>query len=147
MIKISWGTAIAIALGAFIAIMIGFLVWGMRAGSQVAAEDHIYEKSLVYQDELDKKNNAAGLPVAARVRVTDAGQFLLVELPHRPVKAHLYLVRPSDPRQDRDFLVQPDTTYRQRIPRGELRSGRWSVKLYWQHAGKDYLHNQVLILP
>ena len=146
--KFHWGTGLALALGTFVAIMIGFLVWGMQAGSKVAAEDRIYEKSLVYQEELDKKNNAAALATPAVVRVTGRGDSIQVQFPHQPVKAHLHLLRPNNPKQDQDFALTPDTLqYAHTLSRGILSRGRWAVKLYWQHGGKDYLHRQVLVLP
>ena len=146
--KFHWGTGLTIALGTFVAIMIGFLVWGMQAGSKVAAEERIYEKSLVYQEELDKKNNAAALATPATVRVIAGGDSIRVQFPHQPVKAQLHLLRPNDPKKDQDYTLTPDTLQHvHTLHRGTLSRGRWAVKLYWQQGGKDYLHRQVLVLP
>ncbi|MFN7707350.1 MAG: FixH family protein [Sphingobacteriia bacterium] len=138
----NWGLGLALSLGAFMLLMMGFLTYTLLQKAE-PPEPHAYEQGLNYEQELQARRNTLALPRQPSLRTGTGG--LQVEIPQEgATDIRLSLLRPNDPSQD--LIVRLDS-HRAVVPLHRLQPGRWEARLQWQDGGKAYLHTQFLSLP
>ncbi len=141
--KFNWGTGTAIALGAFIALMVGFMVKASTEQEQLVAEDY-YAQELRYQERLDQLNRTGSGQADLQV----VGDSLLVTLSEvAPSVVLLRLQRPSDERADRSFELRPDDAGRCGVPLTGLLRGLYKAELEWTGPAGIVLVEERIVLP
>jgi len=76
--KISWGTGIAIGIIIFIVLSVTMTIIFMTQDVSLVS-DNYYEKSLVYQDEIDKQSRTKSLN--EEVRINFNGEMISILFP------------------------------------------------------------------
>lgn len=147
--KINWGTGIVIAIMAFISFIMFFVVkmtTSHDANHDLVTEEY-YKAELGYQKEIDAETNARA--ASSQVRLKKSPEGLLVIFPDgfndANINGIVSLYRPSN--KNLDFNLPINLSNSQLlIPDNQLLEGRWDIKIFWEYAGKEFLHKESITL-
>lgn len=146
--RLSWGQGIFLTMTAFVLLMAWF-AWRAYMHSEELVTENYYEQELVYQHQIDKRNNLAALGGNAAV-LGEAGR-IVVQLPeaHRghAVKGVARLLRPSDHRADRELPLVPDSLGRCTLDMADALRGAYRISVDWEVDGKGFLLESDVYLP
>ena len=133
--KISWGTGIVIGIVVFVVISITMTVIFMTQDVSLVS-DNYYEKSLSYQDEIDKQSRTKSLD--EQVKINYNGEVINIAFPstylNKEIPGEIFFYRPSDPKLDFKLPLQL-VEGNQIIPVSRLEKGFWRIKLNWTMDG------------
>jgi len=140
--KVNWGTAIVIAMIAFIAFILTFVYRSAVMDEyqhELVSEDY-YGDELHYQEEIDKLKNASELEVdLALIRTEDGLTFRFPEnLEPEKISGTISLQRPSNKSLDLKLPIElsgNDVL----IPDQNLASGKYIVVVDWKHENSEYM--------
>jgi hypothetical protein len=145
-IKISWGTGIAIGIIIFVVLSVTMTIIFMTQDVSLVS-DNYYEKSLSYQEEIDKQSRTKSLD--EQIKINFNGEVISVLFPNdylgEKISGEIYFYRPSNP--DLDFnlplkLVEGN----QNIPVELLAKGFWRLKLNWMMDGNGYYNERAITI-
>jgi hypothetical protein len=145
-IKISWGTGIVIGIIIFVVLSVTMTVIFMTQDVSLVS-DNYYEKSLSYQEEIDKQSRTKSLD--EQIKINFYGEVISVLFPNdylgEKISGEIYFYRPSNP--DLDFnlplkLVEGN----QNIPVERLEKGFWRLKLNWTMDGNGYYNERAITI-
>ncbi|SEC61144.1 FixH protein [Maribacter dokdonensis] len=147
--KINWGTGIVIAIMAFISFIMFFVVkmtTSHDANHDLVTEEY-YKAELGYQKEIDAETNARA--ALSQIRLKKSPEGLLVIFPDgfndANINGIVSLYRPSN--KNLDFNLPINLSNSQLlIPDNQLLEGRWDIKIFWEYAGKEFLHKESITL-
>jgi nitrogen fixation protein FixH len=109
-----------------------------------------YEQELQFQGQLDRLNRTRQLAVPARISYDPVHKLIAISLPPeqqaRKVTGHINLYRPSAAGQDRQLTLQTDEQGVQTLDATQLEVGLWKLRLSWQVDGREYFHEQQLVI-
>lgn len=143
--KLNWGTSIAIFYIAFAATMVGFVIKSKSYDHSLVTDDY-YAKDLAYQQQYDKMANAKTLATDLTIgKVGGQVQFLFPKEVAQP-SGEILFYRADDKSKDFTVQVATDSNGIQTVPTNDLKPGRWTVKVDWKGAGKEFYKEQVVIL-
>jgi hypothetical protein len=140
--KVNWGTAIVIAMIAFIVFILTFVYRSAVMDEyqhELVSEDY-YGDELHYQEEIDKINNASKLEVdLTMVRTADGLTFRFPEdLEPEKISGTISLQRPSNKSLDLKMPIElTDSDFL--IPDQSLASGKYIVVVDWKHENSEYM--------
>lgn len=146
-IKINWGWAIVIAMGAFMIFILQFLFRSITDESlehHLVSEDY-YKDELYYQEEIDKLNNASKLKENLTVKRTEGG--MLITFPKsidiKNVTGTVSLLKNSDKRLDfkKEIKLIGNTML---INDEKLIGGKWNIKIIWNLNDVDYMYKEAI---
>jgi hypothetical protein len=138
------GKWIIVAFVLFAGFIATLVVVCMRQEINLVSADY-YKQELVYQDQIERINNAKHLiqkPVIVATRNTMKVTF---DSTQRIQQGELQLFCPSNARMDRTFTLTPDQHEFDASVSG-LASGMYRVKLFWTMNGKDYFQEEIVNL-
>ncbi|NCS88398.1 MAG: hypothetical protein AUK34_14580 [Ignavibacteria bacterium CG2_30_36_16] len=145
--KFSWGTGIVIFICVFMVITIFSVVMMMNEDVELVT-DNYYEKTLVYQDEINKLERSAEL--SEKINLVYSDKVLRIKFPKELTKSiklgEIYFYRPSNVSLDFKLPLILDTSGTQSVNVEKIADGLWNVNLKWQINGKDYKFEKKLIL-
>jgi|WetSurMetagenome_2_1015567.scaffolds.fasta_scaffold113861_2 hypothetical protein len=145
-IKISWGTGIVIGIIIFVVLSVTMTIIFMTQDVSLVS-DNYYEKSLVYQDEIDKQSRTKSLD--EQIKINFNGEVISVLFPNdylrEKISGEIYFYRPSNP--DLDFnlplkLVEGN----QNISVERLAKGFWRLKINWIMDGNGYYNERAITI-
>jgi len=144
--KFNWGTGIAIGIIVFIVISVSMTVVFMTQDVSLVS-DHYYEKSLSYQDEIDKQSRTKSLD--EQVKINFDGELITVLFPSdysgKNLSGEIYFYRPSNP--SLDFVLPLQLVEgNQNIPVNRLEKGFWRLKLNWTMDGNEYYNERAITI-
>ncbi|NUN07961.1 MAG: FixH family protein [Ignavibacteriaceae bacterium] len=143
--KISWGTGIVIAIIIFF-ILNGIVLYIAFSNKVDLETTNYYEKSLVYQEEIEKEKNALQMPL----KLVQADRVFDITFPesilYESVTGKIHFYRPSDSEMDKYYKVSPDSSGKQYLSLEGFRNGLWRVVINWSYEGKDYLEKKDIFL-
>ena len=140
--KVNWGTAIVIAMIAFIVFILTFVYRSAVMDEyqhELVSEDY-YGDELHYQEEIDKINNASKLEVdLTMVRTADGLTFRFPEdLEPEKISGTISLQRPSNKSLDLKLPIELNES-EFLIPDQNLASGKYVVVVDWKHENSEYM--------
>ncbi len=145
--KFNWGTGILIFIIIFVAATIFTAVTLMNKDVDLVT-DNYYEKTLVYQDEIDKLNRS--VDISGKVDFIYTDNLLSIKFPHEAAlkikSGEISFYRPSNSSLDFNLPFEPDSTGLVVFNTDKITKGLWDVKLKWQQHGKDFLVEKRLIM-
>jgi nitrogen fixation protein FixH len=110
--------------------------------------DQYYEKSLVYQDEIDKQSRTESLD--EQVKINFDGEVITVLFPSdyfaKKLTGEIYFYRPSSSSLDFKLPIQVNEEGNQLIPASRLEKGFWRVKLNWTMDGNMYYNERAITI-
>jgi hypothetical protein len=143
--RINWGTGVVIGIIVFVVISITMTVIFMTQDVSLVS-DNYYEKSLSYQEEIDKQSRTKSLD--AQVKINFAGEVINILFPSayldKNISGEIYFYRPSNPSLDFKLLLQMSAEGNQIIPVERLDKGFWRLKLNWTMDGNGYYNERAI---
>jgi len=139
--KFSWGTGITIGIVVFVVISITMTIIFMTQDVNLVSGNY-YEKSLVYQEEIDKQSRTKSLDEQVKIKFN--GEVVSFSFPteylEKEISGEIFFYRPSNPKLDFVLPIQL-VEGNQAIQVTSLEKGFWRVKLNWKMNGEGY-HNE-----
>ena len=142
----NWGTWIITAFVLF-AVFIGTLVTiSMRQDVPLVTKEYYYEE-IHYQDQLDRKQNAARLDTLPVITIED-GAWLQVQYPafSQITEGKIKLFRPSDAALDQTFTLTGTSDSVQKFALQTIKKGLYKAQMQWSMNGKEYYIEKVMVL-
>jgi hypothetical protein len=142
--KLNWGTGILIGIIVFVIISVTMTVIFMTQDVNLVS-DNYYEKSLSYQDEIDKQSRTKSLD--EQVKINFNGEVIIISVPSnylsKDISGEIFFYRPSNP--ELDFVLPLQLVEgSQLIPVERLEKGFWRIKLNWTMDGEGYYNERAI---
>ena len=144
--KFSWGTGIVIGIIVFVLISVTMTVIFMTQDVSLVS-DNYYEKSLSYQDEIDKQSRTNSLN--ENVSINFNGEEIKIAFPstylNKEISGEIFFYRPSDSKLDFKLPLQL-VEGNQIIPVERIEKGFWRIKLNWIVDGNGYYNERAITI-
>jgi hypothetical protein len=144
----NWGWKIFFVFLAFVGFVLFMVFRALREDFHLVA-DNYYEKEIKYQGEMDMIRNARNLREPLNVEYRPAEQSVVLTYPEdqkEAIKGKVYFFRPSDSRDDQEFIIRPDAAGVQVISVKSMKKGLWQVKINWSYGATEYQEEKNLTL-
>ena len=145
--KMNWGTGILIGIIIFIVIVFTMTVIFMSQDVHLVT-DNYYEKTLKYQDEIDKQSRTMALDEEVAIKFD--GKLVNILFPadymKKNVSGEIYFYRPSNPALDIKVPLQLSENGSQVIPVKRLEKGYWRLKINWMMGDNSYYNEKPIII-
>ena len=145
--RINWGTGIVIGIIAFVVISVSMTLIFMTQDVSLVS-DNYYEKSLTYQDEIDKQNRTNLLD--EQVKINFNGEIINVLFPveylSKNISGEIYFYRPSDSKLDFKIPLDLNEEGNQLILVKDFEKGFWRVKMNWTMNGNGYYNERAITI-
>lgn len=145
-IKLGWGGRIVILYGGFVILIVALVTGSMRQDFQLVSSDY-YGDEIRYQNVIDAGKNQAAL--SAPVAIVADANTVDIELPQEfagvPVTGEVHFYSPVN--ADWDKVIDMNTSNKiLSIPRAQLHTTRYKVKITWNANNKDYYQESEIAL-
>lgn len=142
----NWGKSIILVFIIFF-LGVGFMVYKSVTKKIDLVTPDYYEKELVYQQEIDKINNANKLNQTVMINLSNNKLIISYPKPESGIiTGKIVFYKPSDASKDFSMDINTDSDYKQIIETNRLDGGYWKVKINWNMNGKDYYFEDKIIL-
>jgi hypothetical protein len=139
--KFNWGHGIVVFSGAFMTMILYFVISSMSYDSELVSDDY-YEQEVDYQTRIDQKKNAN----EQKIQISQGAEGLQIIFPNSVDNGKVYFFRPSDKKLDFDKDIQLDTNFEQQINLEKTQAGLWRIKLDWQKGDKDFYYEESIVI-
>ena len=143
--KISWGTAIVMAIISFIAFIMFFVItmFTDKAYSHDLVTEEYYKTELEFQDQLNKETNASRL--SENISIEKTGDGLLISFPQAlefgKIKGNVFLYRPSNKQLDNEIPISL-SSHQLLVPDNRLAGGRWNINIDWKYQDQEFFFKE-----
>lgn len=139
--KISWGTAIVMAIVGFIAFIMYFVITMITDDSyshDLVVEEY-YKTELTFEEQLDKTRNADRLSENINLEKTVDGMLITfpAELAPSDIFGNVFLYRPSNKQLDSEIPLSL-SSHQLLVPDNRLIDGRWNIIIDWEYRGEKF---------
>ena len=145
--RINWGTGIVIGIVVFVILTLSMTVIFMTQDVHLVTDDY-YEKTLTYQDEIDKQSRTKALD--DEVKINFNGKMINVLFPsdylNNNIAGEIYFYRPSNPDLDFKIPLHLSEAGNQFIPVERIGKGYWRLKLNWTMDGNGYYNERAITI-
>jgi hypothetical protein len=145
--KINWGTGIVIGVLVFAILTISMTVIFMTQDVYLVTDDY-YEKTLTYQDEIDKQSRTKALD--DEVEINFDGKIIGILFPSsyldEKISGEIYFYRPSNPSLDFKIPLHLSREGNQFIPVERIEKGFWRLKLNWTMDKNGYYNERAITI-
>lgn len=145
--RMNWGTGIVIGIIAFVVISVSMTVIFMTQDVSLVS-DNYYEKSLSYQDEIDKQSRTKSLD--EQVKINFNGEVINILFPStyldKNILGEIYFYRPSDLKLDFKMPLDLNEEGNQMILVKDFKKGFWRIKLNWTMNGNGYYNERAITI-
>jgi hypothetical protein len=136
--KFNWGTGILLFLILFLAACAVFITFAFRQDVNLVHKDY-YEKGVDYTEQMNV--NARSLPFKNDFKIINQKDFLVVNIEEsistKIDSGKVLMFRPSNSKQDIWYELKSNTGILN-LPKENLVSGRYILKIYWYSNGLKY---------
>jgi hypothetical protein len=135
----SWPRGIIIAYIIFVCATLGFVAFTFTVDFDLVVPDY-YNQTLVYEDQIIRKQNMAMLSESVSVKVEGSEIQVLypAELIASELTGSISIYRPSNAAMDKVVSVSPDSSGLQRISGSDMAKGMWTLKVTLISSDKEY---------
>jgi len=148
-LKFNWGVRITVFLICFILLNLYFLYFAVSQKYDLV-EDNYYNKTLDYQNKIDKQNKTLTLIDKFEILTTSVPGFLLIKYPSdfrgKLYKGRIEFYRPSDRQKDFSIDALMDDNYNQMFNFETIERGLWIIKVYITVSDIDYYYEEEVII-
>jgi hypothetical protein len=141
--KFNWGTGIVIAMIVMVSGMLVLVSIALRQDYDLVDDDY-YQKSINYQQHIEKVKNNEALP--QKIKFEQADDTLTLAFPRLAssvdYKGTIHFYSPVEENRDLTIELRPDTGFVQTILLNKLEAGRYQVKIDWNAGSTAYYHEQ-----
>jgi len=147
--KINWGGGIVIAIIAFMAFILYFVI-RMSTNSKYDYDlvtENYYKSELVFQKEINKEQNLKLLSEPIQIEQKSEGITIIfpAELKPKEIQGKVFLYRPSNKKLDIEIPLSISSNILF-LPKKDLAGGRWNIYIDFTHQGTAYLVKKEIIL-
>jgi len=144
--KLNWGTGIAIFYGAFMVIMITFVVLSRNVDHSLVMENY-YEADINYQEHKDKVANSKALKIDLEI-LKISGKEVQMQFPKLPgqISGEVWFYKPDNKVLDFKVQVETDASGLFIVNTANLVSGLWRLKIEWKAGDKQFYKEEELYL-
>ena len=143
--KISWGTGVVTGIIIFVFISLSMTIIFMTQDVHLVTDDY-YEKTLSYQDEIDKQNRTNALDEDVKINFNE--KMIKLVFPkaylNKDISGEIYFYRPSNPGLDFKIPLKLNENGNQFIPVERIEKGFWRLKINWL-MGENAFYNERVI--
>lgn len=136
--KISWGTKIALLYGGFVVLIVVLVAGSMRQSFDLVAPDY-YGQEIKYQQVIDAGKNQSQLSAPATVHA-DA-QAVTIDFPvdfsGKDISGTVQFYSAVNAAWDKIITINAQNNS-MAIPRQQLHNTNYKIKLSWTSEGKQY---------
>lgn len=144
-IKWHWGIGVTVFYSVFVLLVISFLFFSFGMKTDLV-EDEYYEKSLKYDEVIEKTNRSN------RLKMNIAAEYIngvvLVTYPGigtgNEISGQIKFYRPSDSGKDFIIDIKTDTSRKQLIDVTKRDKGLWVMKFDWKSGDSSYYFEENL---
>ncbi|MCX7638293.1 MAG: FixH family protein [Cyclobacteriaceae bacterium] len=142
----SWPRWIFVSFLLFMVFIGTMVVIMMKQDISLVADDY-YEQELIYQQQLERKNNALKLDEKPKVKISE-GKYAEVSFPYdTPVQGgRIQVFRPSSKKLDEQFVFETLADNRLRFEMKEKASGAYRIRIWWKMHDKEYYWEEFLVI-
>lgn len=146
--KFNWGTAIILAIAAFITFIMYFVV-SMSTDKKMEHDlvtEEYYKKEIDFQNQLDKETNSQKLAENLRLEKTSEGLMLHFpkDLDLTKIDGQVFLYRPSNKQLDNRIPLSL-SSHQMLIPDKHFVDGRWNIEVDWSYGDESYFFKEDII--
>jgi hypothetical protein len=148
MLKIGWGTKIAILYIGFV-LLIGTMVTMCFNQKIDLVSDDYYDKELVFQNRINEMNNSNSLTENIKHQVDQKGVQLNFpkQFENEKISGEILFFRPSDNKKDFKVSIELNDNSQQFISRNSLSKGMYKMQISWKTANKNYYNEETIVIP
>ncbi len=148
MLKINWGTKIAVLYIGFVGLIVVMVVMSMRQKIDLVSEDY-YNKELMFQDKINemKNNNSLSGTITHTITNTDIELQFQPEFKTRKVTGEILFFCPADASRDFKTVVSLDENAQQKISLSTLSKGMYKMQISWKDESKAYFAEETIVIP
>jgi hypothetical protein len=148
MLKLNWGTRIAMLYIGFVALIAVMITLSMRQKIELVSDDY-YDKELVFQTKIDEMNNANAL--SGKVDHSIEDNFFVIHFPtefkDRVVSGNVLFFRPSDSSKDLKTEIKLYADLKQHIDLKSLSKGMYKMQVSWIVNNTPYFSEETIVIP
>jgi hemin uptake protein HemP len=133
--KFTWGHGIIVALACFMIFITSLVFFAGNMGEMV--EDNYYEKTVVYQNDIDAAKRANEMSNQPEI-VQQANGFL-IRFKENPETGNIRFLRSNNSEFDVKAPLKLNNRMEQLIHSEDLEEGQYEVDIRWIQNGQDYL--------
>lgn len=142
-IKWHWGVGITVFYSVFVLLVISFLFFSFGMKTDLV-EDEYYEKSLKYDEVIEKTNRSNRLEKNILAEYINGA--VLVTFPGigsgNKISGQIKFYRPSDAGKDFTIDIITDTSRKQLIDVARRDKGQWVMKFDWKSGDSAYYYEK-----
>lgn len=148
MIKIGWGTKVAVLYIGFVLLIGGMIAMCLNQKIDLVCEDY-YQKELLFQDKIDEIKNANALEESISHTITDTNMELIFPTIFKGenVAGKILFFRPSDASKDFTTPIHLDEREQQNIALTNLSKGMYKMQISWNANDIAYFDEKVIVIP
>ena len=148
MIKINWGTRIAVLYIAFVGLIVIMVIMSIHQKIDLVSEDY-YDKELVFQDKINEMKNAETLEgkITHIITQTDVELQFQQEFKSKKITGEILFFRPSDASKDFKTDVALNADAHQKISLKNLSKGMYKMQISYKDAQTPYFTEQTIVIP
>ncbi len=139
-----WGKGIFLTILAFVALIMGMVVFSVRMDGIELVTENYYEEEINYQDRIDNSTSANALDREV-ISFNAQSTILILDLPVG-TKGELQFFRPSDSSLDQEIKLDVNQAGMTNVPLKGLKPGFWKIQLKWEENGVDYYQEKKINL-
>jgi hypothetical protein len=138
-----WPLGIGLAFVLFFGAMTAVVVIAATHRESMVSENY-YEQELTFQAQIDGAARAqkSGASVSSDVARGQIGITVPVAQLAQKFSGTIEFYRPSEPKLDREFLLEPKNDGTQTVNVSRLAAGLWVVRVKWVANGQSYFLEQ-----
>jgi hypothetical protein len=148
MVKIGWGTRIAILYVGFVLLIVTMVIMCVNQKIDLVSEDY-YQKELLFQSRIDESKNAESL----NEKITHAfiNESMEIKFPEtfkgKQVTGDVVFFRPSDASKDYTTSIQLNDELTQAVSLNHLSKGMYKMQIDWKSNGTNYFNEETIVIP
>ncbi len=143
----NWGTKLFIATAIFMLFLLT-MVYMTTLQDRSMVEDEYYQKSMVYQEMIDKKSNSKQLEQQVKVNMGSSYLSIIFQDFFKPqnISGEIKIYRPSDIKLDVHIPIKLDSTRSLHLPKDKMTKGKYIVKIDYKVGEKGYYQEEVVFV-
>ena len=135
----NWGNKLVLVFIIFGGLMATLVYKSVNTKFDLVSNSY-YEDELTYQSIINGTSNAKELGSAVNIEAQEEAVSISIPADHLENfdGGNIWFYCVTDADKDIKSAFQPDASGKQIIPKTVLKADRYTVKLQWKSAGKDY---------
>ena len=142
----NWGKWIIVSFVLFAGFIGTLVTVCIRQDVNLVSKDY-YNEELQYETQLQRIKNVSHLQSKPVIKVLEKG-FIQIAFDRfgEIEKGELKLFRPSDPTNDRSYMLTTTSSLTQEFPTNNLNRGMYRAKMQWKMNGKEFYFEEVIFI-